>query len=97
MQEAVSSGKVLTDLQEIYQASIDGRSDLLIVHHDFSQAVIMRDERSFDLIEDASIPDAIDDITSKIAWEVISKNGRVLFTSQDDIKSLGSIVLKLRY
>ncbi|MFN4145077.1 MAG: hypothetical protein ACK4GN_04570 [Runella sp.] len=97
MKEAVAQGKVLTDLQEIYQAAIDGRGDLLIVHQDFAQPVLMKDERTFDLIEDATTPGAIDDITSNIAWEVISKKGRVFFTAQDEIKDLGQIVLKTRY
>lgn len=97
MKEAVAQAKVLTDLQEIYQASIDGRGDLLIVHQKFSQAVIMKDERTFDLIEEASQPNAIDDITSNIAWEVLSQKGRVVFTAQEDIKDLGEIVLKVRY
>ena len=35
---------------------------------------------------------AIDDITSTIAWAVMSKNGRVFFTAQDEIKGLGNIV-----
>jgi len=95
--EAVAHGKVLTDLQEIFQASIDGRGDLLIIHQDFSQAVVMKDERTFDLVDDSTTPNAIDDITSTIAWEVISKKGRVIFTSQDEIKDLGKIVLKTRY
>lgn len=97
MQEAVAQGKVLTDLQEIYQASIDGRGELLIVHEDFSQAVVMKDERTFDLVNDPTVPNAIDDIISTISWEVISKKGRVIFISQDEIKDLGKIVLKLRY
>lgn len=97
MQEAVAHGKVLTDLVEIYQASIDGRGDLLIVHQDFSQAVLMKDDRTFDLVSDPTLANSIDDITSTIAWEVISKKGRVIFTSQEDIKDLGQIVLKTRY
>lgn len=97
MMEAVAQGSVLTDLQEIYQASIDGRGDLLIVHSDFSQAVMMKDDRTFDIVDDPTTPNAIDDITSVIAWEVISKKGSVIFTSQDEIKDLGNIVLKTRY
>ena len=97
MKEAVAQGKVLTDLQEIYQASIDGRGELLIVHQDFSQAVLIKDERTFDNIDDATTPNAIDDITSNIAWEVISKKGKVFFTTQDELKDLGKIVLKTRY
>ncbi len=97
MKEAVSKGNVLTDLQEIYQAAIDGRGELLIVHQDFSQPVVMKDERTFSLIDDTTIENAIDDITSNIAWEVLSKKGAVLFTSQEEIKDLGKIVLKTRY
>lgn len=97
MKEAVAQDKVLTDLQDIYRAAIDGRGELLIVHQDYNQAVLMKDDRSFELIDDATIPNAIDDITSNIAWEVLSRNGKIFFTSQDEIKDLGKIVLKTRY
>ena len=95
--EAVGQGKVLTDLQEIYQASIDGRGDLLMVHQDFAQPVLMTSDRTFELVTDTTKPKVIDDITSHIAWNVLSKNGRVFFTTQDEIKDLGIIVLKTRY
>lgn len=97
MKEAVANGKVVTDLQDIYRAAIDGLGELLIVHQDFKQAVMMNDERSFDLIDDSTTPNSVDDITSNIAWEVLSKKGKVFFTSQDEIKDLGEIVLKTRY
>jgi hypothetical protein len=97
IKEAVAQGTVVTDLQEIYQASIDGRGDLLIVHQDFAQPVMMLSERTFDLETDITKPNVIDDITSNIAWEVMSKKGRVLFTSQDEINEIGKIVLKTRY
>ncbi len=97
LREAVDHGRVLTDLQEIYRAAIDGRGELLIVHQNFTQPVLMSDERTFELIEDASLPGAIDDISSNIAWEVISKKGRVVFTGQEDIKEFGKIALKTRY
>ena len=95
--EAVGQGNVLTDLQEIYQASIDGRGDLLMVHQDFAQPVLMTSDRTFDLATDVTKPNVIDDITSRISWNVLSKKGRVFFTMQDEIKDLGIIVLKTRY
>jgi len=97
VKEAIAQGKVQTDLQEIYQSAIDGRGDLLIVHQDFVQPVMMKDERTFDYIEDASTPGAIDDITSTIAWQVLEKKGRTVFTTQDEMKDLGEIALKTRY
>ncbi len=97
MLEAVGKGNVYTDLQEIYTSAIDGNGDLLIIHEEFSQPVLMTGERTFDLITDPTLTNAIDDITSNIVWEVLSKKGRVVFTSQDKIKELGNIVLKARY
>lgn len=97
IKEAVAQGNVLTDLQEIFQASLDGRADLLIVHQDFSQSVIMTSERTFELTDDKTRHHVIDDITSIIAWEVISRNGRVIFTTQEEIRDIGNIVLKTRY
>lgn len=97
IKEAVGQGNVLTDLQEIYQASMDGQGELLIVHQDFAQSVIMTGERTFDLVNDPTQPQVIDDITSNIAWNLITKKGRVYFTSQEEIKEIGQIVLKTRY
>ncbi|MGF1556164.1 baeRF3 domain-containing protein [Paucihalobacter sp.] len=97
MKAAISQNAVLTDLQEIYQAAIDGRGDLLVVHQDYSQAVNMTSDRTFELTDDVTKANVIDDITSKIAWAVLSKNGSVFFTAQEEIQELGDIVLKTRY
>ena len=98
MKEAISQSKVMTDLQEIYQASLDGRGELLIVHQDFSQSVRLSDDgRTFTLTDDRNQAGIIDDVTGDIAWNVLSKKGRVVFTTKDEIKELGEIVLKLRY
>ena len=94
---AVSEGKVVTDLREIYRAAMEGRADLLISHNQFSQAVRMNGAQEFDLINDAKEAGAIDDITSNIAWEVIAKKGRVIFTEQEELNELGKIALKLRF
>ena len=95
--KAISQGNVLTDLHKIYLAAIEGRGDLLVVHQNYKQPVMLNDKGGFDLIDDSSTPGAVDDITSKIAWKIISKKGRVIFTEQEEIKDLGKIVLKTRY
>lgn len=79
IREVVGKGNVLTDIQEIYQASLDGRGELLIVHQDFVQPVLMTSDRTFELVTDKAKPGVIDDITSNIAWNVLSKNGKVFF------------------
>jgi hypothetical protein len=97
IKEAIGKGNVLTDLQEIYRAAVDGRGDLLMVHQNFEQPVLMASDGTIEYISDTTKPDVIDDITSNIAWEVLSKKGRVFFTAQEEIKDIGEIVLKTRY
>jgi len=97
MQTAVSAGKVLTDLQEIYRAVKEGRGDLLIVHQAYAQPVRITDDSSFELVQDVTEPGVTDDITGALAWEVLSRKGRVLFTAKNEIQSLGSLALKVRY
>jgi hypothetical protein len=97
IKEAVGQGNVLTDLQEIHQAAIDGRGDLLMMDEDYTQPVFMTGERTFELVTDKTKPDIIDDITSNVAWEIFAKKGRVFFTKQEEIKDIGKIVLKTRY
>ena len=97
MQEAAGKGKVITDLLDIYLAVKAGRGELLITHDDYHQAVKMNGQYSFYPVDDLTMPGVIDDITSEIAWEVISKKGRAIFTNQPAFKSLGSIALKVRY
>lgn len=97
MQEAVGQGNVITDLSSIYRAVKEGRGELLITHDDYKQPVKMTGEFSFDVTDDVTQPDVIEDISSEIAWEVIAKKGRAIYTSQEEIKSLGDIVLKVRY
>jgi hypothetical protein len=95
--EAVGQGTVITDLQEIFRAAKEGRGELLIAHESYSQAALVHDDLSIELVEDGTGTEFVDDITSTIAWEVISKGGRAIFTNNDDIKNLGEISLKTRY
>ena len=97
MQEAAGQGKVITDLSEILRAVKEGRGDLLITNDDYHQSVVMTGDYTFDLVNDVTLPGTIDDISSDIAWEVISKKGRAIFTSQEEFRSLGNIALKVRY
>lgn len=97
IQESVSTGNVFTDLQEIFQASLDGRGDLLIVYENYSQSVKMTDDRHFELMNDVTTAGVIDDIISSIAWDIISKKGKVFFASKEEMGDLYPIALKTRY
>lgn len=97
MQESVGMKGIKTDLVEIYKAAKEGRGDLLIAHSDYSQPATVVDDYTIKLIDDPTEDGATDDIVSDIAWQVLSMKGRVVFTRQDELNSLGKIALKLRY
>jgi len=97
MQEAVGKGNVITELSEIYRAAKEGRGELLIINDNFHQAVRVTGDFSLDLVTDISLTGITEDISSEIAWDVISKKGRAIFTTQEELKSLGDIALKVRY
>lgn len=97
LKNAISDGKVLTDLREIYRAAKEGRVELLISHNQFSQPVKMTGPFDFEIIDNVREKGAVDDITSIIAWEVHAKKGRVVFTELDELNEIGQIAVKLRY
>ncbi len=97
MKQAVKESKVITDPHDIYRLAKEGRGDLLIVHESFKLPARITGEYTFEIIDDTTLPNAVDDLTSDIAWEVYSKKGRVVFTEQDAIKEIGNIALKIRY
>jgi hypothetical protein len=97
MKEAVSQSKVHTDLQDVYRAAKEGRGDLLIISESYAQPVKFTGDFSFTLEEDANQPGVVDDITSDIAWEVLSKKGRIVFISKEEMNEFGNIALKIRF
>jgi hypothetical protein len=96
IQQAVSQGKVLTDIREIYSAAREGRGELLVTHQDYIQPVRMIGD-SFDLIDIATEANDDDDIIGDIAWEVISKKGRAVFVDGNGLGDKAKIALKVRY
>ena len=94
---AIPSGNVYTDLNEIYQAAIEGRGDILMVNQEYVQPVKMTSERTFELAEDTKAVDTNGDIVNAISFAVIKNKGKVYFTSAQELVKYGDIVLKTRY
>lgn len=97
LEQAVGSGLILTDLQEIYQACLDGRADLLILEEDFKQAVKLQGEREISLENSAGGVDVIDDLGGLLAWKAFEKNGRFVLVNQIPNPEFRPIALKVRY
>lgn len=96
MKEAVSKAKVITDLNLIYKASKEGRAELLIINDKFNQPIKLKDE-NIEIIDQNDNNQSFHEFSSLIASEIISKNGRVVFVTEEENNSLGPISLKIRY
>jgi hypothetical protein len=94
MKSAMSSNKVLTALPDIYQAALNGTGDLLIVCNEFKNPTLSNTitTNSFHWIKSFNN----NNIASNIAWEVLSKKGRVFFTEKNELGEIGDIALKIR-
>lgn len=97
MKAAVSHGKVITDVQEIYRAAKEGRGDLLIINESFKQAAIINGNDSLELVNNNNQANVVDDISSQLAIDVILKGGRVIITGQNELNDIGKIALKVRH
>lgn len=98
LQQAVSDGLVLTDPTEIYKAAVEGRGELLLTHENFQKRALFNDGvlHLFDT-DAADVPADAFDFASTAAWEVMSKNGKAMFTNHDDLLEFGDMALKVRY
>lgn len=97
LEQAVGSGLILTDLQEIYQACLDGRADLLILEEDFKQAVKLQGEREISLENSTGGVEVIDDLGGLLAWKAFEKSGRFVLVNKIPNPEFRPIVLKVRY
>lgn len=97
MKESVTNSKVLNVLSEIFRASKEGRGELLLLNSDFHQPVKMTGEFTFEPSDNLNDPDFIMDISSNIAFNVISNKGKVIFANKEELGDLENIMLKVRY
>lgn len=94
---AVGQGLVLTDLQEIYRASQDGKGDFLIVQESFHQAVKLVSDRDIEIVSDNVGKNTVDDISSLFALLVNERGGQTIYVPEIPNPELRPIALKIRY
>lgn len=97
MQNSKGSGLLIENIHGIYKEAKAGRGEILVLNQNYKQIALMKEDDTFELLKDNTIPNAIDDITNEIIWEVISHKGKVIFTDDEDNNSSNNISLKLRY
>ena len=98
LDRAVGEQKVASTVGEVWRMANEGRGKLLLVEEDFHFPGQL-DETGLNLspADDPTVPGTIDDAVNDIIETVLSKQGRVVFTENDQLAAYQHIALVLRY
>lgn len=98
LNQAVSTGKFLSDVNDIYKAIMEGRGQTIFVHNEYFQPGMIKENR-IHLLDEVNRNDI--DVTDDIIDKLIEKNhtfgGDVVFIENDDLKDFHGIALSTRF
>lgn len=98
LDKAVSEGRFVSTVGEVWRLANEGRGRLLLVEKDFHfPARLDKTGRHLIPAEDATAPDVIDDAVDEIIETVLNKQGQIVFVDNGQLAAHQRIVLLLRY
>jgi hypothetical protein len=96
--EALNGDRVVSGVQGVWTAAVQGRGDTLFVEDGFFYpAALSEDGAWVTPTDDTSGPDTMDDAVDEIITAVLDRGGRVVFVEPDALAQAGRIALSLRY
>jgi hypothetical protein len=96
LHEAVGSGRTVVGIQAVAEATLEGRTRVLLVEEDFSYPARIVDRR----LEPAGDPDApgvIDDVVDELLEQALDLSGDVVIVGSGELGEHGPIAALLRY
>jgi hypothetical protein len=97
LEDAVSAGKFVAGIGEVFRLAKEGRGKLLLVEQDFHYPARV-DETGMHLTgSEETGPNALDDAVDEAVEAVLVKGGRVIFTDNGALSQYQRIALILRY
>ena len=98
LDEALGRKKLATGIDEVWNLSLQGRGELLVVEEDYQQAArISKNGNSVTMVDKHGITGITDDLVDEIAEKVVSTGGRVIFAENGSLKKYNHIALILKY
>lgn len=98
LSEAVSSGKFLSDMNDIWQAILAGRGQTLYIEKGFYQPAELNGDGLVLLdANEAHQPGVIDDIIDEMIEHNLRKGGDNVFLDKEDLKDFNGLGLITRY
>lgn len=98
LEQALNTGKFLSDLNEIWRAIQDGRAQTIFVEEGYYQPV-RNDDGVFTPIQSNEIKhkDDINDIVDDMIEQTLQLGGDVIFLEKDSLKKFNQLALVVRY
>lgn len=98
LNKAVSEGKSVSTIGEVWRLASEGRGQLLLVEEDFHfPARVDQTGRHLTPADDVTAPDVIDDAVDEIIETVLRTQGRVVFVENGQLETHQRIALIVRY
>ena len=94
---ARTGGNVLTLPADIETAAKEGRGETLLLESTLSYGVPVKEGEARNDTGDIPQNGGAEDLPAGIAWEVLSKGGKVAFVAPGALGALGNMALKTRY
>lgn len=98
LEDAVGSGKFLSDMNDIWRAVLDGKGRTLYVEKGFYQPALVN-ESGIELLPESRTQDAgvVDDIIDEMIEHNLRFGGDTVFLNQEDLKDFQGLGLVVRY
>jgi len=99
LREAVGAHKCVWGVADVWQAAIEGKCDTLVVEKDYMRPAMM-DSELFTIHLDGKTKNfspRMDDVVNNIINIVLGRNGKVVFTNNNELGSFDKIASLLRY
>lgn len=99
LKELEESPFILTDLQDIWQAVIQGNGNLLLVERDYKEQAYIQDDFLVQHLDNGSsrFEKHVDDLVDDIIEQMLKIKGKVVFVDNDRLSKYGHIALIPRY
>jgi len=94
---AVSQGKFVSSIGEVWRMANEGRGRLLVVEEDYHFPARIDKDGNLLPADDANSPDVMDDAVDDVMENVLSKQGQVVFVDNGTLEKHQRIALILRY
>lgn len=98
LNQAVSSGKFLSDMNDIWKAILEGKGQTLYVEKGFYQPAKINEE-GLELLplDQTQEPGVVDDIIDEMIEHNLRTGGDTVFLNQEDLKDFQGLGLVVRY